>query len=39
MTACSGLQDRGDEQLGVGVLRIVEHLVGQARLDHAAVAA
>jgi hypothetical protein len=32
------LQDRGDEQLGVGVLRIVEHLVGQPGLDHLAVA-
>jgi hypothetical protein len=29
-------QDRGHEQLGVGVLRIVEHLVGQALFDDAA---
>ena len=29
-------KDRGDEHLGVGVVRIVEHLVGQAFLDHLA---
>src|SRR5689334_10933605 len=32
------LQDRGDEELGVRVLRIVEHLIGEAALDDLAAA-
>src|SRR3954454_1536843 len=30
-------KDRGNQQLGVGLARIVQHLVGEAGLDHAAV--
>ena len=33
----SDLQDGGDEELGVGVLRVVQHLVGQAGLDDLAI--
>ena len=29
-------QDRGDQELGVGLARIVEHLVGEPGLDHLA---
>src|SRR5882672_10026434 len=35
--APSWRQDRGDEKLGVGLARIIEHLIGEAGLDHAAV--
>ena len=30
------LQDRRNEQLGIGMVRIVEHLIGQALFDHIA---
>src|SRR5215471_13033355 len=32
------LHDRGDEKLRIGMLRVVEHLVGEPRLDDLAVA-
>src|SRR5882724_13496177 len=34
--APSWRQDRGDEKLGVGLAWIIEHLIGEAGLDHAA---
>src|ERR1700749_100632 len=36
MAQASWRKDRGNEQLGVGFVGVVEHLVGQTGLDHLA---
>src|SRR5215469_11852463 len=38
LIARRSLHDRGDEKLRVGVLRIIEHLIGESCLDHLAAA-